>query len=583
MRMKRFYMPTLREVPADAEIASHRLLLRAGMIRMTASGIYSYLPLGERVLQKVERVVREEMDRAGAQEIRTSILQPREIWEASGRWRTFGPEMFKLKDRNEREYSLGPTAEESFTDLVKEEIRSYKQLPLNLYQIQWKYRDEKRPRFGINRSREFLMKDAYTFDVDRESMEAAYQNMWDAYVRVFDRLGLDYRVVLGDSGAMGGNLSHEFTALSEVGEGVIVYCPDCDYAATDEKAGMAGEEAPTEEAGQVEKISTPHVTTIEDLVDFLSVDAAKMVKAICLKAGGDPVMVFLPAERELNMAKLVAYLQVPEHEVEMMDDETIEKLTGAQAGFTGPIGLDESVRVLVDRTVTQRPNLICGANETGFHLKNVNFGRDFDGEVVDDLRMVKEGDRCPKCGAPLHFARGIEVGNIFQLGTKYSESMGASFLDENGKSQPIIMGSYGIGVTRSISAIVEQNHDDKGIIWPLLTAPYQVIISIMNMKDQAQVDLAEKIYADLMDKGVEVLLDDRDERAGVKFNDRDLIGIPLRLTVGKKAGEDLVEYSTRKELVNEDMTSGQAMDRVLDLCGDLWEKSARGDLSDESK
>lgn len=583
MRMKRFYMPTLREVPADAEIASHRLLLRAGMIRMTASGIYSYLPLGERVLQKVERVVREEMDRADAQEIRTSILQPREIWEASGRWRTFGPEMFKLKDRNDREYSLGPTAEEAFTDLVKEEIRSYKQLPLNLYQIQWKYRDEKRPRFGINRSREFLMKDAYSFDVDREGLEEAYQKMWDAYVRVFDRLGLDYRVVLGDSGAMGGNLSHEFTALSDVGEGVIVYCNDCDYAATDEKAGMGKAAAEPEEAKDLEKIATPDVTTIEDLKGLLDLPADKMVKAICLKAGDDPVFVFIPAERELNMAKLVAYLQVPEHEIAMLDDETIEKFTGAKPGFTGPVGLDESVRILVDEAITHRYNLICGANETGYHLKNVNYGRDFKGEVVEDLWMVEEGDTCPKCGAPLHFARGIEVGNIFQLGTKYSESIGAGFLDENGKSQPIVMGSYGIGVTRSISAIVEQNHDDKGIIWPLLTAPYQVIISIMNMKDQVQVDLAEKIYADLMDKGVEVLLDDRDERAGVKFNDRDLIGIPLRITVGKKAEEDLVEYSTRKEMVNEDVTSGEAMDRVLDLCGNLWEKSARGDLSDESK
>lgn len=563
MRMEKYYMPTLKEVPAEAEIPSHRLLLRAGMIRKAASGIYSFLPLGYRVVRKIERIVREEMDRAGSQEIRMSAIQPREIWDQSGRWRTFGPEMFKLKDRNDREFCLSPTAEEYFTSLVREEIRSYKQLPLNLYQIVWKYRDEKRPRFGINRSREFLMKDAYSFDRNREGMEESYQEMWQAYNKVFDRLGLDYRVVLGDSGAMGGNVSHEFIALSDVGEGEIAYCEHCKYAATEEKAGVGRTEAEEEEAKSLQKVKTPGVTTIQDLQEFLDIPASKMAKAVCLKAGDEPIFVFIPGDRELNPVKLVSYLGIPEHELEVLSDEEIKEITGADPGFTGPVGL-EGVRLVVDRSLTERANLVCGANETGFHLKNANFKRDFQGEVADDLWQAKEGDPCPECGNPLHFARGIEVGNIFQLGTKYSAPMEASYLDENGKAQFLVMGSYGIGITRTVSAIVEQNHDDLGIIWPLLTAPYHAIITVINMKKKDQVELAEKVYQDLQDAGVEVLLDDRQERAGVKFNDRDLIGIPLRLTVGKKAGEGLVEYSTRQEMENIDMPADEACKKIVD-------------------
>ncbi len=563
MRMKKFYMPTLREVPAEAETPSHQLLLRAAMIRKSASGIYTFLPLGLRVVQKIERVVREEMDRAGAQEIRMSAIQPKEIWEESGRWRTFGPEMFKLNDRNEREFCLGPTAEEYFTSLIRDNLKSYKQLPLNIYQIQWKYRDEKRPRFGINRSREFLMKDAYSFDADVKGLEASYQEMWDAYVKVFDRLGLDYRVVLGDSGAMGGNVSHEFIALSEVGEGVIVYCSECEYAATDEKAAMKKEAFEAEEPLPLELIDTPEVKTIEDLEQFTGIPKNKMCKAICLKAGDEPILVFVPGERELNMSKLVAYLQIPEHELEMLDDPTIEEITGAQAGFTGPVGLKKKVRVIVDQALSKRANLLCGGNQTGKHLKNVNFGRDFTGEVAEDFWMVEEGDFCPECGAPLQFARGIEVGNIFQLGTKYSESMNASYLDEMGQAKPLIMGSYGIGITRAVSAIVEQNHDEKGIIWPLKTAPYHVIITVVNSKKEDQRALAESIYQDLEKEGVECLLDDRDERPGVKFNDRDLIGIPLRITVGKKADQGIVEYSTRREMVNEEIPVQEAIYRIV--------------------
>lgn len=563
MRMNKFYMPTLREDPQDAEIASHKLLLRAGMIRKTAAGLYSYLPLGYRIVRKVENIVREEMDNYGSQEIHMPVTQPREIWEESGRWKTFGPEMFKLKDRNNREFCLGPTAEEYFTDLVKGEIKSYKQLPLNIYQIQTKYRDEKRPRFGINRSREFLMQDAYTFDVDVEAMGEAYMNMWRAYEVVFNRLGLEYKIVAGDSGAMGGNSSHEFIALSDVGEGVICYSDDSDFAATDEKAYVYYQvNDENVEKLSSEKVLTPNCKTIEEVSDFLNVDAAHCLKAVDLMVEGKPVIVFIPGDRELNMTKLIGYLKCPEHEIEMMEEKDILALNSSP-GFTGPIGLD--CRIIIDSRVTQMKNFVVGANEENYHIKNVNYGDDFEGEIVEDLLMVQEGDIDPETKSPLKFKRGIEVGNIFQLGQKYSKSMNATFLDENGKEQFFWMGSYGIGVTRSVSAIVEQNHDDKGMIWPLVVAPYHVIITVVNTKNDEQNTLAEKLYEKLLLQGVEVLLDDRKERVGVKFNDRDLIGIPLRITVGKKADEDIVEFSERKTLENVEMSSQEAYDKVMEI------------------
>lgn len=563
MRMNKFYMPTLREDPQDAEIASHKLLLRAGMIRKTAAGLYSYLPLGYRIVRKVENIVREEMDNYGSQEIHMPVTQPREIWEESGRWKTFGPEMFKLKDRNNREFCLGPTAEEYFTDLVKGEIKSYKQLPLNIYQIQTKYRDEKRPRFGINRSREFLMQDAYTFDVDVEAMGEAYMNMWRAYEVVFNRLGLEYKIVAGDSGAMGGNSSHEFIALSDVGEGVICYSDDSDFAATDEKAYVYYQvNDENVEKLSSEKVLTPNCKTIEEVSDFLNVDAAHCLKAVDLMVEGKPVIVFIPGDRELNMTKLIGYLKCPEHEIEMMEEKDILALNSSP-GFTGPIGLD--CRIIIDSRVTQMKNFVVGANEENYHIKNVNYGDDFEGEIVEDLLMVQEGDIDPETKSPLKFKRGIEVGNIFQLGQKYSKSMNATFLDENGKEQFFWMGSYGIGVTRSVSAIVEQNHDDKGMILPLVVAPYHVIITVVNTKNDEQNTLAEKLYEKLLLQGVEVLLDDRKERVGVKFNDRDLIGIPLRITVGKKADEDIVEFSERKTLENVEMSSQEAYDKVMEI------------------
>lgn len=561
MRMSKFYMPTLKENPAEAEIASHKLLLRSGMIRKSASGIYSYLPLGYRVVRKIENIVREEMDRFGAQEILMSAIQPKEIWEESKRWYTFGPEMFKVKDRNEREFCLGPTAEEYFTVLIKGEINSYKQLPLNIYQIQTKYRDEKRPRFGINRAREFLMKDAYSFDKDISGMKKAYMNMWKAYEAVFNRLKLNYRIVQGDSGAMGGNSSHEFIALSDTGEGVICYCDESGYAATDEKAKVVYEVDKSGEMSETEKVSTPDMKTIEEVSNFLKVESFRCAKAVNLKVESKPVVVLIPGNRELNFAKLSAYLKVPEHEMVMMNDEEILNMN-SYPGFTGPLNLNEDVRIIADRRVTEIKNLIVGGNEKDIHIKNVNYKRDFEGEIAEDLLMIEKYDKCPLSSNELKFARGIEVGNIFQLGTKYSESLNVKFLDEDGKEKYFYMGSYGIGITRSVSAIVEQNNDEKGIVWPMSVTPYQVIITVINMKDEKQSELGEKLYNEFLKKGVEVLFDDRNERPGVKFADRDLIGIPVRITVGKKAGEGIVEYSLRKDGENFEIGFEEAVSKT---------------------
>lgn len=552
MRMNKFYMPTLKEDPQDAEIASHRLLLRAGMIRKSASGIYSYLPLGYRVIKKIEDLVREGMDKFDGQEVLMSALQPQEIWVESGRWDKFGEEMFRLKDRNDRNFCLGPTAEEYFTTLVRDELKSYKQLPLNIYQIQTKYRDEKRPRFGINRAREFTMKDAYSFDKDQAGLEASYQNMWKAYEYIFDRMGIDYRVVEGDSGLMGTGVSHEFIAMAETGEGVIVYSNESDYAATDEKAAVTYQITDKEDLKEMEEISTPDVKTMEELENFTSIPREKMAKAIALKAEDQYFIVLIPGNRELNMNKFLNHVGISENEIEMMSDQDIEDITGGPAGFTGPIGLSDKVKLLIDSRISQMTNFVVGANKADAHYINVNYGRDFEAEVVEDLLMIEESDLGPN-GEKLEFARGIEVGNIFQLGEKYSKPLHATFLDENGKENYFVMGSYGIGITRSVTAIVEQNHDEDGIIWPENLAPYRVIITIVKHNDQDQVDLAEKIYQELTYRGVEVLLDDRNERPGVKFKDRDLIGIPHRITVGRDASQGIVEYSTRKEKENKNM------------------------------
>ncbi|MDO4792755.1 MAG: proline--tRNA ligase [Filifactor alocis] len=563
MRMSKLYMPTLREVPSDAEIISHKLLLRAGLIRKLVSGVYSYLPLGKRVLTKIEKVVREEMDAIGSQEVLMSAIQPSEVWKESGRWSAYGPEMFRLHDRHEREFCLGPTHEEIFTTTVRDEVNSYKQLPLSLYQIQTKYRDEKRPRFGVIRSREFIMKDAYTFDRDPEAMKEAYFEMWKAYEKTFDRLKVRYKVVEGDSGAMGGSDSHEFTAMAESGESNIIYCNDCDYAATDEKASTVLVMRPQDEQlKEMEKVSTPNIGTIEDLERFFSATAESFAKTLLLTVNGETVAVMIPGHRELNLIKLLKILGAAEHEIEMADAQTVREVTGANVGFAGPIGLKRDIKLYVDQRVTEMKNFVVGANETDFHYKNVNYGRDFEGIVVEDLVLAQEGDLCPKCSASLHTDRGIEVGNIFQLGTKYSDALGLTYLDKDGKSQKVWMGSHGIGVSRTMAAIIEQNYDEKGIIWPLVVAPYHIIITVVNSKQEVQSELGEKLYRELSAKGYEVLLDDRDERAGVKFNDAELIGIPIRINVGRRAGEEIVEFALRREEQKQEISISEIEEKI---------------------
>lgn len=562
MRLSQSYMPTLREAPQDAEIVSHKLLLRAGMIRKTCSGVYTFLPLGYRVLRNIEEIVRRNMDEYGGQEIMMSVIQPAEIWQASGRWEKYGPEMFKVKDRNGRDFCLGPTAEEYFTTLVKDELTSYKQLPLNIYQIQLKYRDEKRPRFGLNRSREFLMKDAYTFDATPEGMEASYKNMEHCYDSIFNEIGLEYVKVDSDSGQMGGNMTIEYQALADTGEGALFYTDNYKFAATDEKCEVVYEVKNKDDAMKAkEAVKTPNCKTIEDVANFLGKDKSECVKAIALKARDEKFFVFIPGDRELNMTKFVNYAGVNDYDVEMMDDETI-LASGSVPGFMGPFNLEG--RVILDKRLTEMKNMVVGANEVDAHFVNVNYKRDFDGEIAGDLLMAQVGDMAPDGSGELKMRRGIEVGQIFGLGTKYSESLGAGFLDENGVKKPFWMGSYGVGISRTITAIIEQNYDEFGIIWPINIAPYEVIITVVNTADEAQVKVAEDLYKELS-RDFTVLIDDRKERAGVKFNDRDLIGIPLRITVGKGVLEDKVEFSLRKTPKDrEDIKTEEVLNRLLE-------------------
>ena len=559
MRMSRMLMPTLKEVPSDAEITSHQLMLRAGMIRKMASGIYNQLPMGIRVFRKVEDIIREEMNAKGAQEISCALLVPAELWQESGRWDVMGPEMFRLKDRNGRDYCLGPTHEETFTHIVRNEITSYKQLPLNLYQIETKFRDERRPRFGVMRTRNFTMKDAYSFDADQEGLDKSYDDMFDAYTRIFARCELDNSPVQADSGAMGGSASAEFMVKSEVGEDEIVFCSGCDYAANIEKATSVNHEASTEEMKEMSEIETPNVHTIEELQDFFKMDAGQFAKTLIYYADGKTVAVVVRGDRDVNETK-VANAIGGAVEFELASEDTIKAVTGAEVGFAGPIGIKADY-LFIDQEVVDQRNVIVGANKTGYHIQNANFGRDFEGQV-GDFRNVQEGDKCPKCGQPLEIMRGVEVGHIFKLGTKYSESMGATFLDQNGKSQPIIMGCYGIGVERTVAAVIEQHHDENGIIWPLAIAPYYVVVVPVNVKKEEHLENAEKIYKELEAAGVEVLLDDRNERAGFKFKDSDLLGIPMRITVGKDIVDGKVEFKLRKEADKEIISVDEVLDRV---------------------
>ncbi len=555
MRMSELFLSTLREVPAEAETISHQLMLRGGMIRKLAAGVYSYLPLGYRVLRKIENIVREEMDKAGAQELLMSALLPAESYQASGRWDIFGPNMFKLKDRNGRDFCLGPTHEEIFTDTVKSCLKSYRQLPVTLYQIQTKYRDESRPRFGIIRSREFVMKDAYSFDRTWEGLDASYSKMYDAYCKIFERLGLDYIVVDADTGAMGGSGSQEFMVKSEVGEDTIAHCPHCNYSANVEKAECILVPTEKEAPKTRKKIHTPNVKTIDELVAFLNTDSTKFVKTLIYTANEKTVAVMVRGDREVNEVKLANHLGFPADDLMLATPETVTEVTGAAVGFAGPIGI--KVPVIMDREVSSMSNFIVGANETDYHFINVNV-EDFEAETID-VRVIVAGDPCPKCKKPIETTQGIEVGHIFKLGTKYTEALDCTYLEENGKSQTMIMGCYGIGVSRTIAATIEQFSDENGLVWPVPIAPYQAIVVPVNTKDETQLTLAEKVYKELKSQGIETLIDDREERAGVKFKDADLIGIPVRITIGKKAADGICEYKLRTD----DQSSDKSVDDAI--------------------
>lgn len=546
MRTSKLYAPTLRQTPAEAEVPSHQLMLRAGFIRKVAGGVYTYLPLAWRTLRKIEQIIREEMEAKDGQELALPIVQPAELWKETGRWEVFGEEMFRLVDRHNREFCLGPTHEEIITDLVRNEVRSYKQLPLLLYQIQNKYRDEIRPRFGLMRGREFIMKDAYSFDKDEAGLDKSYKDMYDAYTNIFNRCGLTFRPVEADGGAIGNATTHEFTVLAETGESDIVYCEKCDYAANAEKSELKPIVAPDEEELPLEKVNTPGTKTIEAVAEFLNTPIEKNIKAVIFQNEKDQVIcAFVRGDHEVNDVKLQ---NITGAITLKMAEESAIRAIGGVPGFMSPIDLSKDAIVVVDATVMEMHNAVCGANEEDCHYKNANPKRDFGDVIVADIRLIEEGDPCPHCGAPVKMTHGIEVGQVFKLGIKYSKALGATFLDENGKEKPLIMGCYGIGVSRTMAAAIEQFHDDNGIIWPASIAPFEVVIVPINAKDEAQMQIAEKLYADMKNAGIDVLLDDRKDRAGVKFKDADLIGYPVRITVSPKLLDaNEVEIKVRRD------------------------------------
>jgi len=536
----------VREIPADAETISHQLMVRAGMIRKLTSGIYSYLPLGYMVVRKVEQIVREEMNRAGAQEVCLPIVLPAELWQESGRWDHYGKELLRFKDRHDRDYCLGPTHEEVITDLVRHEIKTYRQLPKNLYQIQTKFRDEIRPRFGVMRSREFVMKDGYSFDADEAGTDITYRKMYDAYQRIFQRCGLKFRAVEADSGNIGGSFSHEFMVIAASGEDGLVFCSACDYAANLEKAEACRPEQAAADPVLFlprEEVLTPQVKSIAEVSLFLNVPPEKLVKTLIFNADGAPIIVLVRGDEEINEIKVKNFLGC--RTLELADDALINRVTGAPRGFAGAVGIRGEI--IADYSVLNMTNFVMGANREDHHLLNVNMDRDVTVKTFADLRFVKESDSCPRCQKPLRLVRGIEVGHVFKLGTKYSKAMKAVYLDREGQERTMVMGCYGIGIARTVAACIEQNHDEQGIIWPLPLAPYQVIITPVNVNNEVLATAAEAMYRELAGRGVAVLLDDRDERAGVKFMDADLIGIPLRVTIGpKRLAEGQVEIRERR-------------------------------------
>ena len=566
MKATQLYAPTLRESPAEAELISHKLMYRAGLIRKAAGGLYSYLPLGWRTIKKIMQIIREEMDAKGGQEIMMPIVQPAEMWKESGRWAVYGDEMMRLKDRHGREFALGPTHEEMITTLIRDEVRSYKQLPVMLYQIQNKYRDEIRPRFGLMRSREFIMKDLYSFDRDVDGMNISYDKMYDAYSRVFERCGLKFRAVEADNGAIGGGHSHEFTVLAPSGESSIAYCENCNFAASDEKAELKIIQSAPEELKPLEKVKTPDCHTIELVKNFLNVPIEKTIKAVAFMDDDERlILAFVRGDHEVNEIKVINSVEGANH-LYMAGDKLIEN-AGTVAGFMSPIGISNAI-IVVDQSVMLMSNAVAGANEIDAHFINVTPRRDFDAEkiIVADIRMVQEGDPCPHCGSPLKMTRGIEVGQIFTLGKKYSEALNAKFLDEDGSTKVFEMGCYGIGVGRTMAAAIEQNNDADGIIWTRAIAPFEVVVVPVNAKDDKQLAFAEEIYNELQKSGVDVLLDDRKERAGVKFKDCDLIGYPLRVTISPKALESgNIEVKVRRtgEFLN--FARENCVEKILEL------------------
>ena len=564
MRYSQLLLPTTKETPAEADVVSHQLLVRGGFIRKLTSGMYTYLPLGFLALQKVIGIVREEMNRAGAQEILMPMVQPGDLWQESGRWKKYGPELLRFRDRHDRDYCLGPTHEEVVTDIARRELQSYRQLPVNLYQIQTKFRDEIRPRFGLMRGREFVMKDAYSFDADDAGASRSYEIMRQAYNRIFTRCGLEFRAVEADSGAIGGSYSHEFMVLAETGEDTLVICDACPYAANVEKAAIApsGEAIPVGMREDMRKVATPGLKQVDKVAELLKVRQSDVIKTMIFLADGEPVAALVRGDREVQPVKLKNLLGA--NEVAAINEEQVWQQTRLPAGYMGPMGL--SIKVVADQEVMRMVNAVAGANEKGFHCTGVNPGRDFQPDVAGDLRQIATDDRCPVCGGSLRLKEGIEVGHIFKLGINYSEAMAATFQDSDGQERPFIMGCYGIGVSRVVAAAIEQNHDAKGIIFPAPLAPFQVIVLNLGPKDENFCRVADGLYNDLQAQGLDVLYDDRDERPGSKFNDADLLGIPYRLTVGKTyEKEGKVELRSRRTGETEVLGLDEAVSHIAGL------------------
>ena len=560
MKLKNSFFYTIRDDIKDEDSKSGNLLVRSGFIKKEASGVYMFMPFGLKVKKKIENIIRDEMDKSGALEVLMPALIPDDIFKKSGRYDSFGKDMFKLKDRNDRGFCLGPTHEELFVIAAKEKIKSYRDMPFNIYQFQDKFRDEARPRYGLIRTREFTMKDAYSFDLDSDFANGSYNKMVTAYKNSFDRMGINYRIVRADTGLTGGDLSEEFQAITEIGEDTVVLCDKCDFSSNIEVAPVKANVYKKEDEKEKELVETPNVKTIEDIVKFLNINIFKTVKTLVYKIDGEIYFILVNGSRELNEAKLGKLLKA--NTVELATDDDLKKVTSATFGSLGPVGVD--VKIIADNEVLNMSNFVCGANKTGYHYINVNLS-DFDIYLSGDIVNIKEGDICPKCGGKIYFEKGIEIGNTFKLGTKYAEALDLNYLDESNNLKPVYMGSYGIGVARCMAAIAEQYADENGLVWPLAVAPFAISIVIINTKDEVQTALANSLYDKFSENNIEVLLDDRDERAGVKFKDMDLIGIPYRITVGKKASDNIVEFKSRDGKIDEEISVNDILSKIKNL------------------